>query len=444
MASVVLKRGKWWIRVKGNKTPGKWSAHPAPADAKTRDEAQRYADSAQAAINKRRGIVTGPDALTLREWFKTWIEKRREAEKDWKKERGRMTNHVLPELGGTALVNITTAMIVDLVHDLRFKKKQANRTARNVYGTLASCLKAAAKAGKIVASPCTLDAEDLGPIVDKDPEWRSGAQFTRKEAEAMVSDPRIPLDRRLVYAFGLLAGLRPGEVAALRWRSYDITRTPLGMITAARAYSTSHSRVKGTKTNAVKFIPVHPVLAALLAEWRDTSKWGTEPDDLIVPLPPDVKRTRREGDRYRGWDYTGRRWRDIDLPMLGWRARSVYDTRATFITLALEDGASRDILRERVTHTKARRDAFDGYDRGERWAETCREVGKLRLTRLVPVVYPGKSSSGKGLRRRVSNSQSDTPPLQLIQGGRGVVVCSCHPGRASAGTRVQPAVRLAR
>jgi hypothetical protein len=32
-----------------------------------------------------------------------------------------------------------------------------------------------------------------------------------------------------------------------------------------------------------------------------------------------------------------------------------------------------------VTHAKPRRDAFDGYDRGEHWEPTCAEVAKLKL-----------------------------------------------------------------
>jgi hypothetical protein len=47
----------------------------------------------------------------------------------------------------------------------------------------------------------------------------------------------------------------------------------------------------------------------------------------------------------------------------------------------IEDGADRDVLRDRVTHTKPRRDAFDGYDRGAHWLETCAEIAKLRISR---------------------------------------------------------------
>lgn len=67
--------------------------------------------------------------------------------------------------------------------------------------------------------------------------------------------------------------------------------------------------------------------------------------------------------------------------MLGWRGRSLYDTKSTFITLAIEDGADRAVIRDRVTHTKPQRSAFDGYDRGPHWVETCREISKLKISR---------------------------------------------------------------
>jgi hypothetical protein len=48
-----------------------------------------------------------------------------------------------------------------------------------------------------------------------------------------------------------------------------------------------------------------------------------EVDDLIVPLPPAAAKARRSrtGEAYRGHDYTGKRWREEDLPALGWRYR---------------------------------------------------------------------------------------------------------------------------
>ena len=55
--------------------------------------------------------------------------------------------------------------------------------------------------------------------------------------------------------------------------------------------------------------------------------------------------------------------------------------RATFITLAIEDGADPEILETRVTHTRKSRNAFDGYNRGLHWERTCAELSELRIAR---------------------------------------------------------------
>lgn len=55
--------------------------------------------------------------------------------------------------------------------------------------------------------------------------------------------------------------------------------------------------------------------------------------------------------------------------------------RATFITLAIEDGADPEILETRATHTRKSRNAFDGYNRGLHWERTCAEIAKLRIAR---------------------------------------------------------------
>jgi hypothetical protein len=176
MASIFWKNSQWYARLKGEKVPGKWGN--SPTNETDRDKAKKFAELAQAAIDKRN--ARGSD--TLRAYVAEWLVKRREAERDWKKERGRLDNHILPILGDLKLADITTAHVADLVHDLRFKKKLANRTARNVYTVLASVMRDAAFAGKVAVSPCRLTETHLGSITDKDPEWRDGALFTRDEA----------------------------------------------------------------------------------------------------------------------------------------------------------------------------------------------------------------------------------------------------------------------
>ena len=94
---------------------------------------------------------------------------------------------------------------------------------------------------------------------------------------------------------GVRAGLRPDEAAALRWRHRDPSVQPLGKLLVAASYNTREHRAKGTKTDDVHHVPVHPTLAAMLAECR-LSGWAAmlgrqpEADDLIVPLPPAPRR----------------------------------------------------------------------------------------------------------------------------------------------------------
>jgi integrase len=139
----------------------------------------------------------------------------------------------------------------------------------SIYSTVTALFRDAKLADKIEQTPCCLDERHLGPLVDKDPEWRDSAIFSRDEAETLISDPRIPFDRQISYGLELLSGVRTGEAAALRWRHYDPTKKPLGELRVAHSYSTLKSREKTTKTNSTKYVPVHPCAARPRASTSD-------------------------------------------------------------------------------------------------------------------------------------------------------------------------------
>lgn len=369
--------------------------------------------------------MTGTDeattAITVRKYAKPWLDERRKLDLDWKNDRGRLDHHVLPVIGDMLLTDVRTRHIVDLFRRIRTSTERpvAQRTVYNIYSVVSALFRDAKLAGLIEQTPCCLDERQLGPLRDKDPEWRADAVFARIEVETIISTPDIPDDRRIVYALELLAGVRPGEASALRWRHWDREMKPLGKLLMALSYNTRKHKAKSTKTDSVKHVPAHPTLAAMLAEWK-LSGWAAmmgrapEPDDLIVPLPPiaAARRRSREGDPFRGHDYSGKRWREEDLPALGWRHRRHYDMRATFITLALEDGADADVIESRVTHTKKSRSAFDGYNRGLQWAKTCGEVAKMNIRRRTPgelVALPIAATAG-------STAPSVTQPVAAPPG----------------------------
>lgn len=332
--------------------------------------------------------------LTVRQYAERWIPKRKAADLDWTNDDGRLRVHVLPRIGDMPIAEVRTKHLIDLFAAIRSTPLEetgeppAPRTVHNIHSVVSAMFRDAVLDEVIEQAPGKLDSRQLGPVKDSDPEWRNSAVFTREEAATLISDERIPPDRQLVYGFELLAGMRPGEGAALRWRNYVPTMEPLGKLLVASSYNTRKHRQKGTKTDTVRHVPVHPTLAAMLAEWK-LSGWaemmGRPPtdDDLIVPLPPAAaaRRRTRQGEPFRGHDYSGKRWREEDLPALGWRHRQHYDMKATFITLVVEDGADPHVIEERVTHTKKSRAAFAGYNRGSHWALVCAEVAKLKIAR---------------------------------------------------------------
>lgn len=284
----------------------------------------------------------------------------------------RLRLHALPSIGNTNMEDVRPRHIRDLVKSLRARGKLAPRSIRHVYGTLHTMFRDAVVDELISANPCILKRGELPKRIDKDPRWRSGAVFTRSEVEQLLSDNRLPPDRRLLYALLALAGLRFGEASALRWQSYDTTLEPLGRLLIASSWCTRKSKEKATKTEQPRSVPVHPLLASILAEWK-LSGWSLmmgrqpAPSDLIIP-------SRRGANR--GCNHSLVRFRE-DLARLGLRRRRQHDLRRTFISLARTDGARKDVL-ERVTHG-SRGDIVDLYTELP-WSLLCEEVAKLKVS----------------------------------------------------------------
>ena len=289
----VFRRGnKLWIRYRD--VDGTWHSEATEHRVGQEQLAQAVYDELAARIRSATTTgekVAGP--LTVRGWAALWLAERKRLDLDWHNDEGRLRIHVLPVIGEMRLADVRTRHIIDLFHRIRTNKERpvAPRTVHSIYGTPTAMFRDAKLADKIEQTPCCLDVRHLGPLVDKDPEWRSTAVFSHEEAETLISHPEIPFDRRMVYALGLLAGLRTGETAALRWRHYYPDNEPLGELVVAFAYSTRKACEKRTKTDVVKHVPVHPTLAAMLAEWKlggwaEMMERPPEPDDLIVPLPP--------------------------------------------------------------------------------------------------------------------------------------------------------------
>ena len=131
-----------------------------------------------------------------------------------------------------------------------------------------------------------------------------------------------------------------------------------------------------------RYMPVHPTLAAMLAEWR-LKGWVemigrvAKPEDLIVPMPEgprvELGSMRSKNDSYKRLC--------SDLVTLGLRHRRGHDLRRTMISLTRTDGARKDLL-ELCTHTPRKQSTIDVYTEFP-WESLCTEVAKLKIRREV-------------------------------------------------------------
>jgi integrase len=231
------------------------------------------------------------------------------------------------------------------------------------------------------ATPCVLKRNELPKKIDKDPEWRAAATYTRQEIERLISEPTIPADRHLLYALKALAGLRHGEAASLRWRHYEPSLEPLGRLLIATSLHAKSGKEKDTKTGVPRRVPVHPVLAKLLAAWK-AGGWEAlygrrpTPEDVVVPTRNLTMRQPPESQEALVGDLERL---GLRVQAGGNRNRGGHDMRSWFISTCQENGAHRDLLRV-ITHT-APSDVMGGYTR-VCWPALCAEVAKLRIKLL--------------------------------------------------------------
>lgn len=376
MGSVYKRGQKLWIRFKG--PDGKWTQ--SKTDYRLGQE--RLARKLLAKVEDK--IAAGAELgeaeqgpLTVKRYAERWTEEREKLGlADWASDASRLKHHVLPVLGSMRLDEVRPRHVAELAKKLRIDGKLAPKTIYNIYSVVKALFRDAHLGDLIEVSPCILTKYQLGENVDKDPEWRATAVYTRGELEQLISDPRIPEDRQLFYGLEGIAALRHGEAAGLRWKHYDPGMEPLGRFVIATSYDKGR-----TKTKRTRLMPVHATLAAMLDGWKRRG-WpemmGREPtpDDLVVPMPRGPKtplgKMRNKNDSYK------RLFKDLET--LGFRHRRGHDLRRTMISLARTDGARKDLL-ELCTHNpKKGQSTIDVYTEFP-WEALCGEVAKLKLKR---------------------------------------------------------------
>lgn len=189
-----------------------------------------------------------------------------------------LDKYVLPTLGSLRLCEVNRATIQHLLLALKHKG-YASSTLHSIRVTIARVLHTAVESGYLERNP----AHGI-QIGGREPKKRCRVLEPEQMQQLL---PQLPEPCRTVVLTAVLAGLRIGEILALRWSRLDFLR---GSIEVSETYSDGQFGTPKTRSSE-RVIPMSSALRQVLESHRTTCTWR-EPEDLVfctnkrTPLSP--------------------------------------------------------------------------------------------------------------------------------------------------------------
>jgi integrase len=310
---------------------------------RTRKAANNYLTTANADLLEGRWIDPKKGRQTLGEWWDEWWPSvvdlrpstRARDESYWR-------NHVKPTFGDLPLSAIDHQAIAQWVADLR-TSGLAPATVHKCHQVLSKPLRAAVRAGRLFANP----ADDVPlPKVE-----REEMRFLTPAEVATLAD-KIDKRYRAFVILGAYAGLRLGEMLALRWDRVDLLHRRLDVVETAVEVR-GHVTIGPPKTRAGRRSVPLPRVAADALTAHQKARGG---DGLVFPAP-DGGPGRAGLFRRRFWypatvaaglgeltpdEHTGREH---------YTGLRIHDLRHTAVSLWIAAGASPKEIATRAGHT---------------------------------------------------------------------------------------------
>ena len=363
--------------------------------------------------------------LTFERWGKQWIKARREQRKPPATvgdDESRLRDHLTPELGDLVLEDLDVRHIEELIEVLHEKVSEATgerlsrNTIANVWGTLTKCLADAEKELKRQGVPWVNPVDVLDDSKKPKRVKRPRGYYRRDELEALISDPRIALDRRAFWALLFLTGMRHDEAAGLRWGDIDRSATPLPKIDLHEQAGGRPLKEDRHDQGLRRAIPLHPVLGVVLERWRSQGwpdAFGRHPkdEDYVVPPLLDVKRWRPKR--------TTLKQLKRDSELVGAKVRTTHETRNSFLTLCSEDSPELEHIVKLITHQPVGGAASETYMR-TRWLAKCRAISAfdVRLDRRAEVVsIPRAVGADADVSADIGQTEAKSPCNAGASGG---------------------------
>ena len=232
---------------------------------------------------------------------------------------------VYPTLDSVPFYRVRRVNLQDLVDQL-VAKGVAPATINTTVGAL----------GAIYARAVHRDELDISPTTGvKVPAARNGRERFATPDEAVRLLAAVPERDRGVWATAMYAGLRRGEIMALRWTDIDLKA---GTIDVARSWDLDGQFAADTKSRNRRRVPIIATLREYLAAERLRQPPGVELCFGLAPGRPfRVDRLQERADKS---------WSDSGLVRL-----TLHDCRHSFASFAIAAGVNAKALSSYMGHS---------------------------------------------------------------------------------------------
>lgn len=307
---------------------------------RTKKEAERYVRNQQTSADAGTWIDPAAGKVTLAAWANEWqrtvVHLRPKSRRSYD---SNLRNHILPPLGGYELAKLTPSMLRAWLADMTRKKGRGDKklspaTVSQAYRTLNRVLAAAVEDELLGRNPL---AGVKPPRVDP--------QEMRFLTHAEVSLLAESIDERykalvLVAAY---AGLRSGELRALRRQNVDLLRRTITVVEQVQHIDGRYD-VSSPKSGAGRRAVAIPRLVADALELHIRENEGRSAIGLVFHAP--------DGGYLNEQNFRQRTWAPA-VKAAGLEPLRLHDLRHTCASLAIAAGADVKVLQRMLGHASA-------------------------------------------------------------------------------------------
>ena len=350
----------------------------------TEDEAKKMLDvlTADARAGRDRMPTKPKPIQPLGELATEWLERREKTHRSAGDDKGRWNLHLAPYLAKLRPDEVDPALLRKII-EAKLAEGKSSSTARLLMRLLSTFYSDLVERWLSAHNPVKMLPRATRRLVRPSHDPRT-TPFVERLEDVRRIYLALPDPVNLAYAIGALAGLRTGEILALRWDHVDLDR---------RRIHVRESVGGPLKDDDSRMVPIQDALHPLLSEWH----LRTGGQGQVVP-------PMRGGTRRRCDEHTlGKKLRDaldtlatakVVLPKLTWYQA----TRHTFASQWVIAGGSIEKLKEVMGHSTVlvteryahlRADLFSAADLGRVVVDLTAATGKI-----IPLAGGKASDSG--------------------------------------------------